>query len=167
MSESKINTFVTDTSVNRIQDGLDEITNIWGIPSAGSQRVQKYDICRASVINTWLSWINRYSSSIGIDPSNLTTISEVHPGEPMNLGVIDKIYDNTQIIKNWCNRSECDTEECDTIECNEHECNTYECDDNESNNSECDMYESDNAECDDSECDNSECDDMESCSGEW
>lgn len=152
MSGSKIYTYVTNTSVNRIQDGLDEITSIWGLNSLGSQRVQKNDICRASVINTWLSWINRYRSHVGVDQNRLKYVSEVHPGDPMNLNIIDTMYDNTQIIKNWCNRIECNSDEC-----NSDECNDDECDDGESN-----FFECNDDECNDSECDAEECDDSES-----
>lgn len=183
----KIETFVTDSSVNRIQDGLDEICELWNLDSVGSKRVAKGEACKASVINDWLYWLDSYRGIIGVGRNDIIEVNEVEPGTIMRIKTIDDIYDNTQTVKNWCNRTECNEYECNEYECNNYECNDaecddYECDDAECNytecddgecnytecnepecngSSECNDAECDNMECDDSECDNSECDGSE------
>ena len=127
---------VTPSSVNKIQDGLDQICQLWGLSSVGSKRVSSGEACRASVVNDWMSWLRRYQSSIGVPDGNLRPMNNVQVGSIMTYNPIDDVYANTQTVSNWCNRSECNTSECNKSECDRVECNTTECNLSESNSGE-------------------------------
>ena len=130
--ENKIETFnietraagdlITAASVNIIQDGLDQIVSSWGTASAGSTRAVKGEVCRASLMNNWISWLKTYASRIGAT-SVTNNIANVSVGELMKYSKITEVYNATQSVKNWCNRSECNTSECDRNESHGHECN--------------------------------------------
>lgn len=116
---------ITAASVNVIQSGLDEIKNLWGLENAGYDVAVVGDICRASLINNWVSWLKSYSSRIGA--TSLTdNISGVNVGDIMAYSKINEIYGATQSVKNYCNRSECNKSECNRSECNKRECNNGE-----------------------------------------
>lgn len=159
----KIETFVTDSSVNRIQDGLDEICELWNLDPVGSKRVTKGELCKASVINDWLYWLDSYRGLIGIGIVDIIEVNEVEPGTIMKINTIDDIYDNTQTIKNWCNRAECNEYECNNYECNDAECDDYECDGAECNTTECNTTECDDGECNYTECNEPECNGTSEC----
>lgn len=116
---------ISNTSVNIIQDGLDQIRSLWGYSSAGSYRVSKGEIVRASVLNNWLSWLRSYASRMG-SSSAISNLSGVNIGDLMVESKIIDIYNGTQKVKNWCNRSECNTSECNKRECNRSECSSGE-----------------------------------------
>lgn len=116
---------LTDTSVNIIQDGLDEIKNTWGYPSAGSYKVSKGEKCNASIINNWLSWLKSYASRMG-STSLVSGIDNVSPSEVITQSKLDQINNGIQSVKNYCNRSECNKSECNRYECNRSESNRHE-----------------------------------------
>lgn len=121
---------ITASSVNIIQDGLDQIVSLWGTASAGSARAVKGEVCRASLLNNWISWLKTYASRIGAT-SVTNNIANVSVGELMRYSKITEVYNATQSVKNWCNRSECNSSECNKNESNGLESNT-----GESNNTE-------------------------------
>lgn len=144
--ENKIETFnvetkaagdlITAASVNIIQDGLDQIVSSWGTASAGSARAVRGEICRASLMNNWIAWLKTYASRIGAT-SVTNNITNVSVGELMRYSKITEVYNATQTIKNWCNRSECNTNESQYHESNSaSESQTAECMQGESNNAE-------------------------------
>ena len=55
----------TAASVNIIQTGLDEIKNLWGYPSAGNALAVTGEVCRASLINNWITWLKSYAGRMG------------------------------------------------------------------------------------------------------
>lgn len=117
---------ITASSVNIIQDGLDQIVSLWGTASAGSARAVKGEVCRASLLNNWISWLKTYASRIGAT-SVTNNITNVSVGELMRYSKITEVYNATQSVKNWCNRSECNKSECNINECNNNECHIAEC----------------------------------------
>lgn len=127
---------ITAASVNLIQDGLDQIVSLWGTASAGSARAVKGEVCRASLMNNWILWLKTYASRIGaISVTN--NIANVSTEELMKYSKITEVYNATQTIKNWCNRSECNTNESQYHESNSaSESQTAECMQGESNNAE-------------------------------
>lgn len=133
--EIRSDKLISDTSVNIIQDGLDQIVSLWGYPSSGSYRVSKGEITRSTVLNNWLSWLRSYASRMG-STSVISNLTDVKVGDIMVESKIIDIYNGTQNVKNWCNRSECNTSECNSSECNKSECNNGECSYSESNSGE-------------------------------
>lgn len=133
--ESKIETYnveargageiATASSVNIIQDGLDQIVSIWGTASAGSARAVTGEVCRASLINNWIAWLKTYASRFGAT-SVTNNIANVSVGELMKYSKITEVYNATQSVKNWCNRSESNSSECNRGESNSHESNNTE-----------------------------------------
>lgn len=121
---------ITAASVNIIQTGLDQIVSTWGTASAGSTRAVIGEVCRASLLNNWITWLKTYSSRIGAT-SVTNSITNVAIGELMLQSKITQVYNATQSVKNWCNRSECNNSEC-----NKKESNLGESNSNESNNRE-------------------------------
>lgn len=113
---------ITAASVNIIQTGLDQIVSTWGTASAGSARAVTGEVCRASLLNNWITWLKTYSSRIG-STSVTNSITNVAVGELMVQSKITQVYNATQSVKNWCNRSECNASECNKSECNKRECN--------------------------------------------
>ena len=137
---------VTANSVNIIQNTLNEITNLWGIPSSGQQTATVGEATRATLINTWISWLKSYSSRIGC--SNLTnSITNVSAGEPMRETKINEINSSAINVRNHCNRAECNDSECQYSEC----CNDWESQNSECSYSECSDFESNSSESCDSE----------------
>lgn len=122
---------ITAASVNIIQTGLDQIVSTWGTASAGSARAVIGEVCRASLLNNWITWLKTYSSRIG-STSVTNSITNVAVGELMVQSKITQVYNATQSVKNWCNRSECNKSECNKSESNSMECNRG----GESNNTE-------------------------------
>lgn len=117
---------ITASSVNIIQNGLDQIRSIWGLPNQGSKLAVIGEPCKADLVNTWITWLKFYSGRIGA--THLTNgIASVRIGEPMVYRKIKEIYDTTQAVKNYCNRSECNYNECSQTESNGGECNGGEC----------------------------------------
>lgn len=108
---------ITAASVNIIQTGLDQIVSTWGTASAGSARAVTGEVCRASLLNNWIAWLKTYSSRIGAT-SVTNSITNVAVGELMIQSKITQVYNATQSVKNWCNRSECNKSECNKRECN-------------------------------------------------
>lgn len=134
-------TIATAASVNIIQAGLDEITKLWGYPSAGSALAVKGEVCRASLINNWITWLKNYSSRMGATAIT-NSIANVQVGELMKYSKIQEVYSATQSLKNYCNRAECNKSECHKSECNRSECNySYESQSGESSNQECNNTE--------------------------
>lgn len=133
--ESKIETYnveargageiATASSVNIIQDGLDQIVSLWGTASAGSARAVTGEVCRASLINNWITWLKTYASRVGAT-SVTNNIANVSVGELMKYSKITEVYNATQSVKNWCNRSESNSSECNKRESNAHESNNTE-----------------------------------------
>ena len=137
---------ITANSVNIIQNTLNEITSLWGIPSSGQQTAKPGEITRASLINTWISWLKSYSGRIGC--SNLTnSIANVNAGEPMRETKINEINSSAINVRNHCNRAECNDSECQYSEC----CNDWESQNSECSYSECSDFESNSSESCDSE----------------
>lgn len=116
---------ITTESINIIQDGLDQIVNTWGTASAGSARAVKGGVCRTSLINNWIAWLKTYSSRIG-STSVTNNIANVSVGELMRYSKITEVYNATQSVKNWCNRSECNSRESNSGESNSGESNNSE-----------------------------------------
>ncbi|WP_462425328.1 hypothetical protein [Fusobacterium varium] len=123
---------ITAASVNIIQTGLDQIVSTWGTASAGSARAVTGEVCRASLLNNWITWLKTYSSRIGAT-SVTNSITNVTVGELMVQSKITQVYNATQSVKNWCNRSECNASECNKSECNKGESNSGESNTSESN----------------------------------
>lgn len=123
---------ITAASVNIIQTGLDQIVSTWGTASAGSARAVTGEVCRASLLNNWITWLKTYSSRIG-STSVTNSITNVAVGELMVQSKITQVYNATQSVKNWCNRSECNASECNKSECNKGESNSGESNTSESN----------------------------------
>ncbi|WP_278538647.1 hypothetical protein [Fusobacterium varium] len=123
---------ITAASVNIIQTGLDQIVSTWGTTSAGSARAVTGEVCRASLLNNWITWLKTYSSRIGAT-SVTNSITNVTVGELMVQSKITQVYNATQSVKNWCNRSECNASECNKSECNKGESNSGESNTAESN----------------------------------
>ena len=113
---------ITAASVNIIQTGLDQIVSTWGTASAGSARAVTGEVCRASLLNNWITWLKTYSSRIGAT-SVTNSITNVAVGDLMVQSKITQVYNATQSVKNWCNRSECNASECNKRESNLGECN--------------------------------------------
>lgn len=126
----------TTESVNIIQTGLDEIVKLWGYPSAGSALAVKGEVCRASLINNWITWLKSYATRMGAT-SITNSITNVETGELMKYSKIQEIYGATQSLKNYCNRAECNKSECNYSS----ESNGYESSSGESNNHECNNAE--------------------------
>ena len=122
---------ITAASVNIIQTGLDQIVSTWGTASAGSARAVTGEVCRASLINNWITWLKTYATRIGAT-SVTNSITNVAVGDLMVQSKITQVYNATQSVKNWCNRSECNGAECNKSECNLSECNSGEGHNNES-----------------------------------
>ncbi len=122
---------ITAASVNIIQTGLDQIVSTWGTASAGSARAVTGEVCRASLINNWITWLKTYATRIGAT-SVTNSITNVAVGDLMVQSKITQVYNATQSVKNWCNRSECNGAECNKSECNLSECNIGEGHNNES-----------------------------------
>lgn len=116
---------ITAASVNIIQTGLDQIVSTWGTASVGSARAVTGEICRASLLNNWITWLKTYSSRIGAT-SVTNSITNVAVGELMVQSKITQVYNATQSVKNWCNRSECNASECNRRESNSGESNSGE-----------------------------------------
>ena len=108
---------ITAASVNIIQTGLDQIVSTWGTASAGSARAITGDVCRASLLNNWITWLKTYSSRIGAT-SVTNSITNVAIGDLMIQSKVTQVYNATQSVKNWCNRAECNASECNKSECN-------------------------------------------------
>lgn len=108
---------ITAASVNIIQTGLDQIVSTWGTASVGSARAVTGEVCRASLLNNWITWLKTYSSRIG-STSVTNSITNVAVGELMVQSKITQVYNATQSVKNWCNRAECNASECNKSECN-------------------------------------------------
>lgn len=126
----------TAASANIIQTGLDEIKNLWGYPSAGSALAVTGEVCRASLINNWITWLKSYAGRMGA--THLTNnIANVQAGELMRYSKIQEIYGATQSVKNYCNRAECNKSECNKSECNSSECSRTESHGGECNSGEC------------------------------
>lgn len=126
----------TAASVNIIQTGLDEIKKLWGYPSAGSALAVTGEVCRASLINNWITWLKSYAGRMGA--THLTNnIANVQVGELMRYSKIEEIYGATQSVKNYCNRAECNKSECNKSECNRSECSSSESHGGECNGGEC------------------------------
>ena len=115
----------TASSVNIIQDGLDQIVSTWGTASAGSARAVTGEVCRASLINNWITWLKTYARRVGAT-SVTNSIANVSVGELMKYSKITEVYNATQSVKNWCNRSESNSSECNISESNKLESNTHE-----------------------------------------
>lgn len=113
---------ITAASVNIIQTGLDQIVSTWGTASAGSARAVTGEVCRASLLNNWITWLKTYSSRIGAT-SVTNSITNVAVEDLMVQSKITQVYNATQSVKNWCNRSECNASECNKRESNLGECN--------------------------------------------
>lgn len=113
---------ITAASVNIIQTGLDQVVSTWGTASAGSARAVIGEVCRASLFNNWITWLKTYSSRIGAT-SVTNSITNIAIGELMVQSKITQVYNATQSVKNWCNRSECNKSECNKSESNRSECN--------------------------------------------
>jgi|GEM_PF-5920122 len=124
---------ITAASVNIIQTGLDQIVSTWGTASAGSARAIIGDVCRASLLNNWITWLKTYSSRIGAT-SVTNSITNVAIGELMVQSKITQVYNATQSVKNWCNRSECNNSECNKKESNLGESNSSESNNREGGN---------------------------------
>lgn len=124
---------ITAASVNIIQTGLDQIVSTWGTASAGSARAITGDVCRASLLNNWITWLKTYSSRIGAT-SVTNSITNVAIGELMVQSKITQVYNATQSVKNWCNRSECNNSECNKKESNLGESNSSESNNREGGN---------------------------------
>lgn len=124
---------ITAASVNIIQTGLDQIVSTWGTASAGSARAITGDVCRASLLNNWITWLKTYSSRIGAT-SVTNSITNVAVGELMVQSKITQVYNATQSVKNWCNRSECNASECHKSESNSMESNSGESNNREGGN---------------------------------
>lgn len=124
---------ITAASVNIIQTGLDQIVSTWGTASAGSARAIIGDVCRASLLNNWITWLKTYSSRIGAT-SVTNSITNVAIGELMVQSKIIQVYNATQSVKNWCNRSECNNSECNKKESNLGESNSSESNNREGGN---------------------------------
>ncbi|WP_278572681.1 hypothetical protein [Fusobacterium ulcerans] len=124
---------ITAASVNIIQTGLDQIVSTWGTASAGSARAITGDVCRASLLNNWITWLKTYSSRIGAT-SVTNSITNVAIGELMVQSKITQVYNATQSVKNWCNRSECNNSECNKKESNIGESNSSESNNREGGN---------------------------------
>lgn len=124
---------ITAASVNIIQTGLDQIVSTWGTASAGSARAITGDVCRASLLNNWITWLKTYSSRIGAT-SATNSITNVAIGELMVQSKITQVYNATQSVKNWCNRSECNNSECNKKESNIGESNSSESNNREGGN---------------------------------
>lgn len=122
-------------SVNIIQDGLNEITSLWGISNEGNQTAVSGEPCRALLIQTWFQWLRSYANRIGA-AGVLENIRVPVTGNSMLASEITEIYNATQIVKNWCNRSECNNSECNRNECNRNECHIGECNRDECNRGE-------------------------------
>lgn len=116
---------ITAASVNIIQTGLDQIVSTWGTANAGSARAITGDVCRASLLNNWITWLKTYSSRIGAT-SVTNSITNVAIGELMVQSKITQVYNATQSVKNWCNRSECNKKESNIGESNSSESNNRE-----------------------------------------
>lgn len=121
---------ITAASVNIIQTGLDQIVSTWGTASVGSARAVTGEVCRASLLNNWITWLKTYSSRIGAT-SVTNSITNVAIGDLMLQSKITQVYNATQSVKNWCNRSECNASECNKSECNRGESNSGEGHNNE------------------------------------
>lgn len=117
-----IGDLITAASVNIIQTGLDQIVSTWGTASVGSARAVTGEVCRASLLNNWITWLKTYSSRIGAT-SVTNSITNVAIGDLMVQSKITQVYNATQSVKNWCNRSECNASECNRKESNLGECN--------------------------------------------
>lgn len=124
---------ITAASVNIIQTGLDQIVSTWGTASVGSARAITGDVCRASLLNNWITWLKTYSSRIGAT-SVTNSITNVAIGELMVQSKITQVYNATQSVKNWCNRSECNNSECNKKESNIGESNSSESNNREGGN---------------------------------
>lgn len=116
---------ITAASVNIIQTGLDQIVSTWGTASAGSARAVTGEVCRASLFNNWITWLKTYSSRIGAT-SVTNSITNVAIGDLMIQSKVTQVYNATQSVKNWCNRSECNAKECNKGESNSGESNSSE-----------------------------------------
>lgn len=121
---------ITAASVNIIQTGLDQIVSTWGTASVGSARAVTGEVCRASLLNNWITWLKTYSSRIGAT-SVTNSITNVAIGDLMLQSKITQVYNATQSVKNWCNRSECNASECNKKESNRYESNSGEGHNNE------------------------------------
>ena len=124
---------ITAASVNIIQTGLDQIVSTWGTASAGSARAVTGEVCRASLLNNWITWLKTYSSRIGAT-SVTNSITNVVIGDLMVQSKINQVYNATQSVKNWCNRSECNNSECNKKESNLGESNSSESNNREGGN---------------------------------
>lgn len=124
---------ITAASVNIIQTGLDQIVSTWGTASAGSARAITGDVCRASLLNNWITWLKTYSSRIGAT-SVTNSITNVAIGDLMIQSKVTQVYNATQSVKNWCNRSECNNSECNKKESNIGESNSSESNNREGGN---------------------------------
>lgn len=124
---------ITAASVNIIQTGLDQIVSTWGTASAGSAKAVIGDVCRASLLNNWITWLKTYSSRIGAT-SVTNSITNVAIGDLMVQSKITQVYNATQSVKNWCNRSECNNSECNKKESNLGESNSSESNNREGGN---------------------------------
>lgn len=116
---------ITAASVNIIQTGLDQIVSTWGTASAGSARAVTGEVCRASLLNNWITWLKTYATRIGAT-SITNSITNVSVGDLMVQSKITQVYNATQSVKNWCNRSECNASECNKRESNSGESNSGE-----------------------------------------
>lgn len=114
---------ITAASVNIIQTGLDQIVSTWGTASAGSARAVTGEVCRASLLNNWITWLKTYATRIGAT-SITNSITNVSVGELMKQNKITEVYNATQSVKIWCNRSECNKSESNKKESNSGECNS-------------------------------------------
>lgn len=114
---------ITAASVNIIQTGLDQIVSTWGTASAGSARAVTGEVCRASLLNNWIAWLKTYATRIGAT-SITNSITNVSVGELMKQNKITEVYNATQSVKIWCNRSECNKSESNKKESNSGECNS-------------------------------------------
>lgn len=90
-------------------------------------------MCRASLLNNWITWLKTYSSRIGAT-SVTNSITNVAIGELMVQSKITQVYNATQSVKNWCNRSECNNSECNKKESNIGESNSSESNNREGGN---------------------------------
>lgn len=124
---------ITAASVNIIQTGLDQIVSTWGTASAGSARAVTGEVCRASLFNNWITWLKTYSSRIGAT-SITNSITNVAIGDLMIQSKVTQVYNATQSVKNWCNRTECNASECNRSESNSMESNSGESNNREGGN---------------------------------
>lgn len=118
------NEIIRKDSVNKIQDGLDNIVRNWGNSSGGSRgsrKVSQNEIASREIINTWISWLRFYANNIGANHL-LNNINEIAPDTLLRKNLIDDIYARTVSIVNHCNRSECNKKECNKRESNKLEC---------------------------------------------